>query len=115
MTFPSGIIQDAWQRRRGLCANRGKGLVFSNRDRVGYGARHPHHRKPVHEDNGDTLQNYAILCVNELEHYRCNVGHSGLGWRYYSPIADSELPSLYAGERISKAVYPYTLKFSHAP
>lgn len=97
MAFPLGVIQDAWDRQDGKCASCCKTLVAGNRDYGTYGAWHAHHRKPLSEGGTDTLRNCVLLCINEPENCHWNVGHGGIGWYYYAPLSDSDLPCLYAG------------------
>ncbi len=94
MRFPAVIVRRAWRRQGGRCATCGKRL----NPRKGW---HAHHRKPDYLGGTETLRNCVILCINPPNcHYY--VGHGGIGWDYYNPLNESEVPYLYWGRRLMK-------------
>ena len=94
MAFPLDVIESAWDRQGGNCASCCKTLAVNNRDYGTYGAWHTHHRKPLSEGGTDTLWNCVILCINEPENCHFKVGHGKVGWFYYAPLSNSQLPCL---------------------
>ena len=95
MPFPGDVVRRAWIRQGGLCAHCGKGLSWGDRDKVGMGAWHAHHRKPESFIDGNSIANCIILCTN---HPNCHlkVGHSGSPDKR-AQISDTLLPYMHTG------------------
>lgn len=77
MSFPSYIIEQAWQRAGGRCEECKKKLVWSNRGRNGRGSWEPHHIWPQANGGGNSLANCSVLCTGGLENCHLNAGHDG--------------------------------------
>jgi hypothetical protein len=96
--FPDEIIEAAWRRQGGRCANCGRWLIRPYRDRDSCtGAWESHHRMPVDQGGGPTLPNCVLLCSG-LADCHFNIGHGGIAWSHYAPVGDSALLFLSGGQ-----------------
>jgi len=96
--FPDEIVEAAWRRQGGRCANCGRWLIRAHRDRdSGTGAWESHHRIPVDQGGRPTLPNCVLLCSGVADcHF--NIGHGGIAWSHYAPVGDSALLFLSGGQ-----------------
>ena len=60
-----------------VCECCSKELVWGNHDKGEKGAWHAHHIKPVKNEIDDSIDNMAILCINNPENCHLNHGHGG--------------------------------------
>jgi len=105
--FPVEVLQAAWRRQAGLCANCGRLLIWAHRDRdSGTGAWHSHHRIPRDQGGSSDLKNCVLLCSG-IANCHFNVGHGGVGRNHYSPLEDSGLLYLRHGGEGAKTTVPH--------
>ena len=96
MTFTSDVVRRSWIRQGGMCAHCGQGLAWDNRDGIGMGAWHPHHRKPESRGGSNDIDNCAIFCCDN-RNCHLKIGHGGSMERH-AEISDVKLPYLHAGQ-----------------
>lgn len=61
----------------GACECCGKKIVWGNRDKGEKGAWHAHHIVPKSVRVDDSINNMAMLCINNPENCHLNKGHGG--------------------------------------
>jgi 5-methylcytosine-specific restriction endonuclease McrA len=106
--FLEEVVKAAWRRQGGLCANCGRLLIWTNRDRdSGTGAWQSHHRTPRDQGGSSNVKNCVLFCSG-IANCHFNIGHGGIGWNHYSQLEDSGLPYLRHGSEEAKTTAPQT-------